>query len=129
MSICTFIHWVHLIDEDYFLTNISLILSFLRFRVKLHDGDFSAAYIQPTGWTHIVLNYIGPNDGQGIRIFLNGEEEVSDTTKNGVTYLAGDGRIVVGRWYTDLDGNYASFQVDELLYFNAALASDDVQSI
>ena len=42
---------------------------------------------------------------------------------------AGGGRIVVGRWYPDQDQNYTSVQVDELIYFNASLTSDDVQSI
>ena len=73
--------------------------------------------------------YLGPNNGQGISIYYNGTEEGSATTKAGGPYSAGDGRIVVGRIYTNLDQDYASFEVDELIYFNAALTSDDVQSI
>ena len=42
---------------------------------------------------------------------------------------AGDGRIVVGRRYTSSDEKYASVMVDELVFFDAALTSDDVQSI
>ena len=53
----------------------------------------------------------------------------SDTTKRGASYSPGDGRIVVGRYYTNYDGNYASVHVDELIYFDAALTNDDVQSI
>ena len=76
-----------------------------------------------------MLNYIRPNDGEGIRIYYNGQVVANDTTKNERPYSAGDGRIVVGRYYPDLDRNYASVQVDELIYFNAALTSDEVQSI
>ena len=53
----------------------------------------------------------------------------SDTTKDAYSHSAGDSRIVVGRIYADRDQRYASVQVDELIYFNAALTSDHVQSI
>ena len=77
-----------------------------------------------------MLNYIGPNDGEGLRIYYNGMEVTSDTIKSSAgPYSTGDGRIVVGRRLTNLDENYASVQVDELIYFNASLTSDDVQSI
>ena len=100
-----------------------------RFRISLPDGTFRVAQSRPTGWTHIVLNYIGPNGGQGISVFINGVQVVSETTKQGGSRSAGDGRIVVGRRYTDRDWDYASVVADELIYFNAALKSDDVQLI
>ena len=76
-----------------------------------------------------MLNYIGPNDGEGIRMFIDGAEVRSSTTGSARSVSVGDGRIVVGRLYPDLDQEYASVMVDELIYFNAALTSDDVQSI
>ena len=76
-----------------------------------------------------MLNYIGPSDGEGIIVYINGTEVASVTTKFGLLFSAGDGRIVVGRRFTDLDGGYASVEVDELIYFNAALSDTDVQSI
>ena len=104
-------------------------MSFFRSRVSLSNGYFYIVHSYPehTGWTHIVLNYIGPNDG--IRMFINGTEVVSDTTKTVRSYSTGDGRIVVGRFSTNQDRNYASVMVDELIYFNASLTSDDVESI
>ena len=42
---------------------------------------------------------------------------------------AGDGKIVVGRQYTNRDEQHGSVEVDELIYFNAALTSDNAQSI
>ena len=62
-------------------------------------------------------------------MFINGAEVARDTEKNPRSYSGGDGRIVVGRRYTDQDKNYASVEVDELVYFNAALTNDHVQSI
>ena len=76
-----------------------------------------------------MLNYIGPNDGEGIRVYYNGTEVVSGTTKHTRSHSAGDGRIVVGRHHTELDRWNPSVQVDELIVFNATLTDTDVQSI
>ena len=53
----------------------------------------------------------------------------NNTTKGSGSRSAGDGRIVVGRYYSDRDERYVSVQVDELIFFNAALTNDDVQLI
>ena len=52
-----------------------------RIDVWLTDGYFYTSNPTPTGWFHIVLNYIGPNNSQGIRMFINGAEVASKTTK------------------------------------------------
>ena len=105
-------------------------MSFIRFAVLiLPDRRFVTSSYKPTGWTHVVLNYIGPNNGEGITIYYNGVKVVSDKYKDTRSLTAGDGRIVVGRLYTDQDQDYASVEVDELIYFDTALTSDDVQLI
>ena len=77
-----------------------------------------------------MLNYKGPNNGEGITLYINRAEVKSDTTKyTGLSYSPGDGRIVVGRRFTQDDGYYITAEVDELIYFNAALTDDHVQSI
>ena len=102
-----------------------------RYDLFLLDGYFIASHSPPSGWTHIVLNYIGPNNGQGIRIFVDGAEVRSDTDKvlpiN--PYSAGDGRIVVGRRFTGTDEKYARVQIDELIYFNQALKESEIASL
>ena len=95
----------------------------------LPDGYFGVVPLKPNGWTHVVLNYNGPTDGHGIVIYYNGTEVKSDITKSGGPYSGGDSRIVVGKQYTDQDRLYLSIQVDELIFFNAALTDADVQSI
>ena len=70
-----------------------------------------------------MLNYIGPDDGQGIRVY--GMEVVGSTIRD-VSRSAGDGRIVVGRGRTDEDSFYASMQIDELIFFNKALSTNDI---
>ena len=101
----------------------------LRFWALQPDGYFYASHTRPTGWTHIVLNYIGSNDGQGIRIYFDEVEVASDTTKDRRPYSIGDGRIVVGRQYTDRDAMYMSVQVDELIFFNQSLSNTDINAL
>ena len=72
-------------------------------------------------WTHIVLNYFGPNDGQGIQVYFNGVEVGQDTSKASKSFSTGDGRVVLGRRKTDSDKSYASADVDEVLFFNTKL--------
>ena len=76
-----------------------------------------------------MLNYIGPNNGEGIRIFYDGAEVASDTDKTTLSHPPGFGSVVVGRAYTNRDDSYASVQVDELIFFNQKLTSAEVQSI
>ena len=109
-------------SSDY----ISLCFSVL---VNLQNGQFHASYLKPTGWTHILINYIRFNGGAAIIIHDNNRQVTSDTTKTVKSYSPGDGRIVVGRQYTDKDSNYVSVQVDELIFFNEALTDKDVEAL
>ena len=76
---------------------------------------------------HVVLNYIGPNNGQGIRIYHDGLQVGSDDTKTDVTFSPGDGCVCVGT-YDDVSV-YASVDVDELLFFNEALSDQQIMNI
>ena len=81
-------------------------------------------------WTHVVLNYFGPEEGtQGIRVYLDGELEATDTWKSGNPKEPGDGRLVVGRLYSDIDDTYASVGADELLLFNQKLDDQEIMSL
>ena len=96
------------------------------FEILRQDVTFGTGTPKPSGWTHIVLNYLGPNNGQGIRIYYNGTEVASDTTKTSHGFSAGHGRIVVGRYRTNRNDHYGNAQVDELIFFNQALSQDDI---
>ena len=56
---------------------------------------------------------------------------VSDTTKHTRSDLLppGDGKIVVGKWYTNLDLDYAAVQVDELIFFNHSLILGEINAV
>ena len=73
--------------------------------------------------------YIGPNDGEGITLYMDGEEVASDMEKYIASYSAGEGSIVVGRYYTDQDRNYASVMVDELIFFNHSLTLEKIKAL
>ena len=110
---------------SYYLTKYC----FYRIQVYLPDGFLDTSHSVPSAWFHVVLNYIGADNGEGIKMFIDGSKVTSDTTKTAHSSLAGDGMIVVGRIYTDKDQSYTSVQVDELIFFNRALTSVEVQSV
>ena len=106
-----------------FFTNISVVL-------QVMDGWFHIVDVGQVSsqWTHVVLNYIGPNDGQGIRIYEDGVLTGSDDTKSlgRDPSPQGEGRIVVGREFTHFDDKYASVTLDELLIFNQTLSDQQI---
>ena len=73
-----------------------------------------------------MVNYIGPNDGQGIRVY--GMEVACSVTRD-AAHPAGDGRVVVERRYIDEDREYASMEIDELIFFNKALSTTDIERL
>ena len=83
----------------------------------------------PSGWTHIVLNYIGSSNGEGIRVLYNGVQVASDTTSWGYIRHAPNGRIVIGRVYTDRNIYYSSVEIDHLVLFNRALNREEIDEL
>ena len=98
-----------------------------RYHVYLADEYFIIGTSKQSGWIHVVLNYIGPSDG--IRLFYDGAEVKSDTVKDAASVPSGDAGIVVGRRYTDIDSYYGNVKIDELIFFDQDLSSEDIQLI
>ena len=61
-------------------------------------------------------------------MFINGADVASKTTKNDPSYTpsSGDGRIIVGRTFTNSYERYTSLQIDELVYFNQDLNTEEI---
>ena len=79
-----------------------------------------------------MLNFVGPEPGKGFRVFYDGIElESFDSSLKGVDLSSspGDGRVVVGRYYTDQDRDYISVEIDELIFFNQALNNDNINTL
>ena len=80
-------------------------------------------------WHHFVANLIGPQEGEGIILFLDGNLLVSDTTLGDVGRQAGNGQVQIGRSYTDSYLEYATVAIDEILFFNRILESDEIEAL
>ena len=73
-----------------------------------------------------MLNFNGTGTEQAIRIYHDGTEAGRDTGLEGDTQKEGNGQIVIGRRFSELDDKYASLAVDELLFFNEALSEEEI---
>ena len=87
----------------------------------------------PAGWVHAVLNFTGPDEGQGISIYNNGNHVGIDNTKH-ITdneYGLNDRQIEVGRLAGILSGNahYPSVDVDKLSFFNRSFTDAEITSL
>ena len=76
-----------------------------------------------------MINYIGPDHGQGVRIYLDGVRTERDDIGTAGSFSFGDGRIVVGRFYPYQTGYHTSVDVDELLFFNQKLNDQQIMDI
>ena len=77
-----------------------------------------------------MLNYIGPNSEQGIKVYIDGSEVARDTEWSAKSGSGVDGQIVVGRMHPDVDDDlYISMLIDELIFFNQALAPSDAMTL
>ena len=110
--------------------NIIVVLVQFRSYIYVSEGKFHPLIVPMSPvWTHIVLNYIGPLNGQGIRIYQNGLQTGYDDTLVPGSYSPGDGRVAVGRVYTDDNDQHGGVDVDELLFFNQALSDDQIWDV
>ena len=95
----------------------------------VNDGFFVVTVGIMPGWFHLVLVYLGQNNGQGLVVYVNGTKEETDT----ITYCGandpGNGELVIGRRYTDLGRNYTSVAVDELTLWNRELSAKEIKNL
>ena len=116
-NICNTVLWL----TNVFLFHCSYIVQTL-------DESFQIGLNQPSGWIHVVLNYIGSTTGQGIRIYHDGVQAGSDDTHDDHTFPSGDGRVLVGR-YESCGVVYTAVDIDELLFFNEKISDQEIMKI
>ena len=81
-------------------------------------------------WLHLAGVYYGPNEGEGIALYLNGIQVANDTARATTSsVIPGSGKLVVGRKRSEINDRYASVEVDEILLFNRKLSAAEVQMI
>ena len=99
------------------------------YAVRLPDGSFYAEGSRPSGWFHVVVNFIGVEDGEGVRVYYNGEKVGSDPSKSKYAIKKGNGRIAIGRYFTQNSWRDGSVDVDELVLFSQALTSGEIERL
>ena len=89
-------------------------------------GHFTVSVGRSNEWVHGVLNFLGPNDEEGIRIYKNGKHVGNHTIITQSSSTESNGRIAIGRAFTEINNYYGSVQVDELLFFNHSLTEQEI---
>ena len=87
---------------DIYVT-ISIVFLLFRFFLAPNDAFYHIVIPKSSSWTHFVMNYLGPESYQGVRLYENGELVGNDTFAGLRSTLTGNGRIVVGHFSTDQD--------------------------
>ena len=80
-------------------------------------------------WLHLVLNFIGPNIGQGVQAFRDGIKRDTHTGGADGVDTTGPGQVVVGRRYINKNQDYAHVEVDELIFFNQVLSTEEISQL
>ena len=75
---------------------------------------------------HLVINFIGPADGEGINVYKDRVLHGKDETKTDSSRFRGDGRIIIGK---NLDEGYARVDVEEPMLLNQYLTSFQMYSL
>ena len=76
-----------------------------------------------------MLNYKGPNNGEGVAVYTNGVLGGSDTKMVERKITSGDGRALIGRCYKDSESSPGSTMVDELAFWNHTLTTKEIQDL
>ena len=97
----------------------------------LPDGRFKEHIPIPfMKWTHVALNYIGPEEGQGMRVYYDGTLTGNITAKIFSTSPDGEERIFIGRFFLDIDRiGYGNIDLDELLFFNETVSEQEILAV
>ena len=98
--------------------------------MALENRNFLADVPQTMNlWIHLVLNFLGQNSGEGTQAFTDGVLVSRDQSGYSTSQTAGDGRVVVGKRYVNVNNYYAHVEMDELIFFNQALLEDQVKGL
>ena len=76
----------------------------------------------------MVLNYIGPEHGQGFRIYNDGVKLVGGSTTSspsGTNFTPLDGSVALGKFRNE----YSSVAINELLFFNNKLTDAQIREL
>ena len=78
----------------------------------------------PVGWFHYTVTYSSDDD---LKVYVNGQDPWAILHSGSNGKGPSDGRLVLGRYFTDVDSNYASVEVDELIFWNTVIPEAEIQ--
>ena len=110
-----------MLTKVYYEYLIRIVLNHFRYSVEVPGVDHSAQYnCNLNEWFHSVINFIGPNIGQGYILYVNGMMHRRSGYSQFTPGVINNGRIAVGRQFIENNHYLActEFAVDELLFFN-----------
>ena len=80
-------------------------------------------------WMHVVLVYKGPENGQGISVYHDGELRGNCTQRNAFsTEVVPSGALKIGKWHEGTTV-YAKLFMDELLIWNQQLSLTEIKAV
>ena len=83
-----------------------------------------------TEWTHFVVNYLDYHSDEAVQIYYDGEKWTGDSVPTVRTATPSDRRrIVIGRKYDDVDGEYSTMEINELALYNTVLSSEQISDL
>jgi hypothetical protein len=105
--------------EPYFGASITFHIG----NESLHEIDTSAV-ITAGAWHHIAATY----DGNTMKIYIDGTENVSDSGHNGVSLGSGE-VLTLGNYVSESHGIRNAGYLDELKIYNTALSATDISTL
>ena len=105
------------------------VLTHFRYGFQVSDGLFFSSVDRPQcDWFHVVINFIGAEEGA--EAYIDGRLQSRRAKyKQAGRHTAGAGRVVVGRFSTEQDLSYTSLEMDELLFVNQTLTTEEITSL
>ena len=94
-----------------------MILKNKNLRVKINPVNYD--------WYHLAFVY----GDDSLLIYYNGNRvQVEETVQTG-SYGNGDGKMVIGRQFTNRDEKYVSMHLDEVMMWNQSLDADEINNL
>ena len=81
------------------------------------------------GWFHLVVVYLGPNNGQGLIVYVNGTAAGRDATRVADVNQQGNGQLVIGKKFIDSDNDYSSVAVDAMTLWSRELTVQEIEDL
>ena len=92
------------------------------------NGFFSVDVAPVTGWFHLAVVYLGPNDGQGLIVYVNRTKVKKCAQRSNRGTSPGNGQLVIGNKLIGSD-DYSSVAVDELTLWNRELSDQEIEDL